>query len=322
MTTSKPTWAIVATVDEHPALLRAFVAWHLRLGASAVYLYFDRPDDPAASLFADMSGVKTVLCDQTYWDRHAKGRPVRHQIRQTRNANRAYRRAEADWLLHIDADEFLWPVRSVADHLADVYPWTDAAVVPVAERIYVEGQDRPHVFTGAFRRPEKGVATPDDITARGLTGHAIGKSFARVGKDLSLSIHRPQRKEPAIRIAPLHGLELLHFDGLTRLQWIYKLLRKADAFANGGGMTPSPHRQRQIDHVLGDPKTAFALHDNLKVTTAEQRRVLHEKGLLLDVCFDPSETMTGTGELLRPAELDAWILDREGDALGLLRALT
>ena len=46
-------------------------------------------------------------------------RPVKHQVRQTQNATFTYhRKAEVDWLAHIDVDEFLWPAEPLAPLLA------------------------------------------------------------------------------------------------------------------------------------------------------------------------------------------------------------
>jgi hypothetical protein len=304
-------WAVVATVDEPPALVQAFVAWHLSLGASEVILCFDRADDPAADLLSDVPKVTVVRCDAAHWARLGKRRPDKHQIRQVRNATDVYRRVTSDWLLHCDADEFLSPARPVAECLAQVYPWIDCAVVPVMERVFVAGGAAADVFGGMFRRPFSGkseaardiLGAGYDLTQRGLTGHAIGKAFTRVGRDLEVSIHRARADDADVRTETLQGLNLLQFDGLTRLHWVYKLLRKADAFAHHGGMVPSPHRQRQIDAVLADPAAAFELHDRLKVVASEE---LAQQNVLADVAFDPA-AMIGAKVDLSSEAFDAWL---------------
>jgi hypothetical protein len=120
MTLSEPTWAVVATVDEPPAVVQAFVAWHLSLGAAHGYLYFDRPDDPVQRAVVHLPQVSAVACDEANWLRIGKSRPRRHQVRQVANARDAYARADADWLVHIDADEFLWSQGPLTDHLYSV----------------------------------------------------------------------------------------------------------------------------------------------------------------------------------------------------------
>lgn len=292
MAKQQSTWAIVATVDEPPAVVQAFVAWHLALGADEVLLYFDRPEDPAAGLFDHIDAVSVTRCDDTYWAQGGAGRPDKHQLRQVHNATDAYGRMQSEWLLHADADEYLWAEGPVGDVLESVYPRTDCLIVPVAERIYIADDVAPTVFSGAFRRPSRKNrwdADLDALTMRGLTGHANGKAFSRRARDFEVSIHRPRApKGTELQRARAVELTLLHFDGLTPFNWIYKLLRKADAVANHNGMTPSPHRQAQINAVLADPGAVFALHDRLKRPDSEGLRA---KGLLFAPSFDPMEAL-------------------------------
>ncbi len=321
MAGTKQTWAVVATVDEHPDLVRTFVAWHLHLGASEVHLYFDRPDDPAAEMVRALPQVRVCLCDAAHWRRLGKRRPDKHQIRQLHNATDAYAKTRADWLLHCDADEYLWPALPVADHLAEVDQGVEAAVVPVAERCFVSDAGTKTVFDGVFRRPATGKSGKDVLTQRGLTGHAIGKTFTRAGRGCQISIHRPQREVPPVALAPLSGVALLHFDGLTALHWVYKLLRKADAFAHHNGMPPAPQRQRQIEAVLEDPMAGLALYHRLKVLTPAQAKALATQDLLLHVNFDPAaalQAIFGESDLLRPADSDRWLCQQKVDAFPVL----
>lgn len=186
MTLSKSTWAVVATVDEPSALVQAFVAWHLSRGAARVFLYCDRPDDPVQDAFAHLPQVTVVSCDGAHWSRIGKSRPHRHQVRQVRNARDAYERAEVDWLVHIDADKFLWSQTQIAEHLIAVSDATDCLVIPVAERVHLAGGENKSIFEGAFRRPfvasvtkGRAVLGPDySMTYRGLAGHAQGNFYA------------------------------------------------------------------------------------------------------------------------------------------------
>lgn len=293
-----PSWSVTATLDEPLALVQAFVAWHLALGAAEVVLYFDRPDDPAAAALQDMPQVRVIRCGPGHWAGRQGARPVKHQVRQVHNATLAYRECRTDWLLHCDADEFLWPQGPVAEALAAVHPQTDAAIIAVAERVYAAGSTPETIFDGAFRRPFAGSPAQGEavygasyaMTRRGMTGHAQGKVFARAGRGLELSIHRP-KPQPGVVLQPCAGAELLHFDGLTPLQWRFKLLRKAEHFARHGGMEPSPHRQRQIDAILGDPAAAGVVHDALKTVTAPRLAQLRRLGLLLTADFDPQPAL-------------------------------
>ncbi len=300
MSIDAPSWSVVATVDEPLVLVQAFVAWHLSEGAAEVILYFDRPDDPAAAVLEMVPQVRVIRCGADYWGARHGGRPAKHEVRQIHNATHAYLDCGADWLLHCDADEYLWPHVPIAAALAAVDPLADAAIVPVAERVYLPDTAGGSIFNGAFRRPFVGSAVAGAalfgngyaMTHRGLTGHAQGKAISRIGRGLKLSIHRP-RPHDALRMETLSGAELLHFDGLTRAQWIFKLLRKADHFAHRGGMEPSPHRQRQIDAIRANPDAASALHDKLKSVSGARVAALRANGLLLEANLDSGKALAG-----------------------------
>lgn len=321
MTKQQPTWAVVATVDEPPALVQAFVAWHLALGASEMMLYFDRPDDPAAALFGHLDAVTVTCCDSAHWNRLGNRRPDKHEIRQVRNATHAYGRMQSDWLLHADADEYLWTAGSVSAALDHACPWTDCLVVPVAERVFADDPPAQTIFAGAFRRPaRKGQQTDDELTLRGLTGHANGKAFTRRDRPVEVSIHRARGlKGGDLPTEAAQGLELLHFDGLTPLNWVYKLLRKADAVAYHNGMAASPHRQAQIDAVQADPGAALALHDRFKRPDFDRLRA---KGLLAEPSFDPAVALQqyfpGDDIDLSPQAIDDWLRQEKQDVLGVL----
>ncbi|MBQ2260877.1 MAG: glycosyltransferase family 2 protein [Loktanella sp.] len=292
MSIDAPSWAVVATVDEPLALVQAFVAWHLHLGAAQVMLYFDRPDDPAASALQTIANVQVIRCDGAHWQGR---RPAKHEVRQVHNATQAYRACTADWLLHCDADEYLWVPGGVSAALAAMTSAMDCAIVPVAERVYLPDMRALSIFDGAFRRPFTGDAKagqalfgPDyALTRGGLAGHAHGKAFTRTGRDLEISIHRPKAKH-ALETTLIAGVELLHFDGLTPQHWLRKLRLRAEMIAHHGGMAPSPHRQAQIDAILADPQGGMAVHDRVKRLTPDLARILTREGLLLHAPFDPA----------------------------------
>lgn len=287
-------WAVVATVDEPTPLVQAFVAWHLSQGATEVFLYCDRPDDPVLTMMGHLPQVRVTACDDRHWSSVGKSRPRRHQVRQVRNACHAYHQCQCDWLLHCDADEYLWAHCSMVSYLSRADQAVDALALPVAERVF--DQQRPQRFLdGHFRRPFMGRKVDGraifgqdyDLTNRGLTGHVQGKSFVRTGRDLLMSIHRPQpvgeNDDPVIKRAQPDAVELLHFDGLTPLHWTFKLMRMADALINRNGMPPAPHRRRQADALLARPGDAMALHDRLK---RPDQDLLRTRGLLQTPQFD------------------------------------
>ena len=327
-------WSVVATVDEPPALVQAFIAWHLSLGAAHIFLYCDRPDDPVQALVAGVPDVTVVPCDAEHWRRVGKSRPKRHQVRQVRNARDAYARAQTAWLLHIDADEFVWVDGAVKDRLAQVPSEADCLILPVAERVHLPDAPGQSVLEGAFRRPLKTGAKkgrrlfgPDyDLTYRGLTGHAQGKAFVRTDRPLNMSIHRPRPlssdEELVIARLPADAMELLHFDGLTATYWSYKLSRMAHALAKRDGMPPSPHRRRQADALLASDDRGAALYGRLKGADTAVQAVLQRHDLWLSPGFDPTAAlqMYFPDQVvdLRPEAVDRWLHREKGPVLGFL----
>lgn len=334
MTDTKPTWAIVATVDEPPALVQAFVAWHLALGADAIFIYCDKPDDPVQGMLAHLPQVTVVPCDKAHWLRVGKSRPHRHEVRQVRNARDAYARAGTDWVLHCDADEFLWAGIPVERTLIDASDQTDCVAVSVAERIHLEGAADDTIFAGVFRRPFREPAKRGRrifgpgfaLSYRGLTGHAQGKAFVRTQRPLKLSIHRPQParsdQDIALARADTADLELLHFEGLTPTFWIYKLARMAHALAKKDGMPPSPHRRKQADALIADPAGALALYRRLKQVDRASANLLKQHRLWCEVDFDPRPAIErcfpGDPVDLSPAAVDLWLTQKKSRILSFL----
>lgn len=330
---TKTTWSAVATVDEPPALVQAWVAWHLALGAKEVFVYFDRPDDPAADLIEGTPRVHVTRCDAAYWE--AKGRrPDPHQSRQLRNGTDAFHRTQAAWLLHLDADEYLWCESDLAQELSEQEVEVDFVRLRNVERIYRAGEAAPTIFGDAFRKPLKGqpergaeLFGPDFLmTSRGLTGHSVGKSITRVRGDRKIAIHKPRGQNKAETEALVRSFSssttLLHFDGLTPLNWIYKLLRKAHSISDEGGIAASPHRQKQLDAVVAkahDPATATDLHDRLKVVDETRMSELLWLGLTYEVPFDVTAALAEVFPRqdidLSPAAIDAWLWAQKGDLM-------
>lgn len=335
MMKDNPTWAVVATVDEPPALVQAFVAWYLSLGAEAIFLYCDKPDDPVQSLLAHLPRVTVVPCDDAHWLRVGKSRPRRHQVRQVRNARDAYARTAADWLLHCDADEYLWVGAPVAQTLAMVPDAADCLAVPVAERVHLSGDRGVTIFEGAFRRPFRGppargrrIFGPDyELTYRGLTGHSQGKAFVRAHRPVKLSIHRPRAtrtdQEVALARADIDVMELLHFDGLTQTSWTYKLARMVHALAKRDGMPPSAHRRKQADALIADPDNAPQIYDRLKRPGKDLIDLLKQRDLWTEPAFDPTKVMAqffpGKPIDLRPEIVDDWLHRKKAHVLKFLR---
>lgn len=296
-------WGIVTTAKEAPDLLLAFAAHHASIGASRIYLYLDDPDPGLARRLSAIPGVEVTLCDDTYWQLIRGKRPDAQEHRQIENAMDAYERTDVDWLIHIDADEFIDPRGDIATELGFVPDEFHFVELEMRERAYTPEHGPTTVFSGQFRVPLNrraralrtlyGEMAP--FTLRGLSGHCSGKSFVRTGKDnLIMGIHVPRvRKVGTERLMSLisHSATLLHFDGLTPAHWITKMARYGTNETYRSTDRLGEHRRVQLEYLTehgGDRRAVEQLHDLLKVISAADAIRLRALGCLEPSTVDPA----------------------------------
>ncbi|MEM7240322.1 MAG: glycosyltransferase family 2 protein, partial [Pseudomonadota bacterium] len=177
-------WAIATTCKDVPEVVLAFVAHHLEAGASEIFLFFDDPLDPSADLVDGLDRVRVFRCDAAHWTDLGTSRPRSHLRRQTMNADHALGLSGAEWIGHIDVDEFLWSAGTFGDVLDRRS--ADAVRVLPAERIFLSIPPRGGVvFEGGFklrmpnRRAREIFGPYGPVMFRGFQGHNIGKTFLR-----------------------------------------------------------------------------------------------------------------------------------------------
>jgi hypothetical protein len=309
------------TVCEPQILVQTNVLWHLAAGAQAVHVYFDDPHDPAMSMIGNIPGCHVVACDRAHWRARngGKGRPASQMRRQTLNANAAQSVVAADWLLHIDADEFIWQDDDLATELGMLTDGQTELNLPVFERVFFEGP-QSGLFGGAFR-------TTSDLTEdeaahafgpfahfmkRGQYSHGAGKSAVPVRQGLRLGVHNATvRGSERWKRAPRQvstTSRLLHFDGVTPLHWALKFLRYRLNPPDVQQTILQGHRAAQINWMLdqgdrlGDLQTA---HAKLFALTPRRRAKLAAFDLLREVPFDPATVLHGRCLDLSPDSFDA-----------------
>lgn len=223
-----PTWGVVTTVKAPEEHVLAFIAHHLSLGASCVWVYFDNPDDPAYQRVSTLAKVKAVRCTDWYWILRG-GRHVRITRRQISNCRDARRVSNLDWLCHIDVDEFLFAPEPIADILASVPADVLGLVMEPFEALH--DPDAPDdIFTSRhFRGPVHGThrslqpaifGESAPLLLKGTLGHGLGKSFSRAKvRGLVPGLHFPLLKGKAVRL-PFHpALRVLHFHAHDPVAW-------------------------------------------------------------------------------------------------------
>lgn len=300
----KPSWAVVATVDEPAALVVAFATHHLAQGASRVHLFLDQPDAEAQAMLAKLPGCEVTVCDDTYWAASEKRkRPLMHTARQIHNARRVYAHTDADWLLHCDADEYVRDGAAATQALAEA---PDAALymrLLVAERVYPDGVIGADIFSGAYRHAledysQTGPLVYGDMTGFfhfGLTGHKAGKVFTRTGIGAKVALHAPYGKLPH---QVIQTTRLLHFDGLTPLHFTLKLLRRAHEPPNSASNRHGAARSTQFLSLrgsVGDAALREALVTVLKTIDRDQITQLCALGCLDAAEFDPRPALVAAG---------------------------
>jgi hypothetical protein len=308
---NKPTWGVVATVNEPPALLAAFAAHYVSAGASQIHLFFDQPNPEAAALLARFPQVRITLCGTSHYRARWKcRRPVSHRRRQRLNATDAYGSAEADWLLHVDADELI-ETDHLADELAGLPQELDYLKLANTERVHLSADTPLTIFDGAARRTMDirqsqiaellGVESYE-YTKDGMSGHTMGKSMTRTGRKRRIGIHHPIGK------LELNGQDavatICHFDGLTPFHFALKLMRYAKGNFYDSENPIGEGRQMQIYHAR---ETGFAL-DRLKdlhrlVATVAAERVapLRQGGWIREIGKSP---LAAARQFFTEAELD------------------
>lgn len=291
----QPTWSIVATVDEPAPLVVAFVLHHLEAGADRVDLFLDAPNPEVTEALSGIAEARVTLCDDAYWAASARSRkPKLHPGRQIANANLAYGRAQTDWLLHIDCDEFVRDGRVLVEELAQTGSSRSFLRLAMAERAYT-GPQTEDLFEGVFRFPlddfaKVGPAIYGDLVPLlkdGITGHKAGKGLLRTGLGVKMGIHSPEVRQPQ-RTAK--AARLLHFDGLTRLHYVIKLLRRAHEPAVKTPPRHGPPRIAQFERLEAltkDPDAAARLVTGLKEVSADQLAELRSLNAVDERSFTP-----------------------------------
>jgi Glycosyl transferase family 2 len=222
-------WGLVATVKAPENKVLAFVAHHLSLGASRIWLYFDDPDDPAHAAVSGLRRVTATRCTDAYWA-SVGGRHERHQNRQARNARHAYERGSIDWLGHIDVDEFIHTSRPVADCLDAVAAKTIAIKLEpfeamhdpaLSDDIYTARQFRGALSPRHAALRAQVLGRYQDTLRDGMLSHTAGKVIFRTGvPNLSPRLHSVLLGGERLVTRTAHPeMRLLHFHAQDRKAW-------------------------------------------------------------------------------------------------------
>lgn len=294
-------WGLVATVKAPQDQVMAFVAHHLAIGARHIWIYLDDPDDPAFDTLSRIAEVTVTRCDTAHWARIGT-RPDRHQNRQSRNAQEAYRAAskgagkakgagKIGWLGHIDVDEFIFCDQPLLDHLDSLSE--DQVMMRLEPFEAMHDPDlRPDIFTGQYFR---GALTRDlpelretilgpyhQLIPDGLLSHRQGKALSRTGiNGLQPRLHGPFLKGfrlPGPQFQP--GVALLHFHAQDRARWQaalpFRLTRGAYQY----------HPAMQDHLSAASPDEVATFYATTQMLTPDKRAALRAAGRLVEADLD------------------------------------
>lgn len=228
------TWHVGAIMNEPQTEVLRFAAWYFEAGAHGMTLLFDNPEDPAADILEDHPNVTVVRCTADFWERLGFSPEARFPRRQNAAMTWLYRQCDEDWLLNVDADEFMHMPTGVDRFLNSIPNDIETVRVESAENLMTEGADDGYYRLPMEREAAKRVygdaARLFGPKRKGLVGHPQGKSFIRTGiEDISLRQHWAQSTgERQVREAFVEsrsGFALLHHVGdnydiwRSKLQW-------------------------------------------------------------------------------------------------------
>ena len=212
-------WGVASTILAPTHDILAFAAYHLAAGAHRLYIYLDAPNPEAFAQLDAHPKVRVITCDASYWKQRKRDRPETHQVRQTANATHAYnRRPEVDWLIHMDADEFLVADRPIAELLAErsahpvatrIRPMEQLSGTASAYKAFVpNGPDRARIIADIY-------PTYGQYLKGGFLSHLAGKVFVRTGlPSVHVRIHNVfqhgdmlpcEDRQPGIDLAHAHA---------------------------------------------------------------------------------------------------------------------
>ena len=295
------TWGLVATIlAPTPDILR-FAAYHLEQGAHRVYIYLDAELPDAFDILKAHPKIRVRTCDRAHWRRLGGKRPDKHQARQTMNATHAYnRRKEVDWLIHMDADEFLVPQAPISQVLENVAPDITSARVRPMELL----GGSHNLFKGFIPANGKRQALVQEIYPTfgthlkgGFLSHVAGKLFVRTGlSDITVKIHNTLQRDEILPNAPdLTQIDLAHCHAKSWEDWRATYVYRRDKGSYRAELKPATRPEqggmtlhelfRWIEQDQGEPGL-LAFYDEVIGDSPQMRARLTAHDLLKQADLD------------------------------------
>jgi hypothetical protein len=298
----------ITTCRENPEQVREFVNYYLNLGAAAMVIYFDDPQDPAMDLFREEPRVICRPCDDSHWLR-LLGRPPRtfteRQVKNIEDGTSILRERGVAWIATIDVDELLYAPVPVANILSNVDGRIDIVLAKPLEAIHHEDMREGLQFRSSWFREYTPELSPEqkavaerhmpgvtEFGTCGCLGHRDGKSFFRSTAHVeSYGPHLPRNKLKYLEKMTAADIALLHFDAITRETWERRWIARVTGV--DVRTTLKDHRRRQHDHITrvleAEGRAGLSrVFDEWHVYTPASVTALEQAGLLRKVTIPAS----------------------------------
>lgn len=253
--------AIVSTVRAPLKQLEMFVNYHLNIGVDQIILFFDDPDDKGFDIFSNYKHVRCIKCDSKYWFIKNKGkRPEGIFTRQVKNVNHAvkhYLKRGYEWVIHIDSDELLRPIkpiRNVLENMGNYDAIRFRIFEAVSENLSYETIYEPTLFRVMPDKKQRASAKKLGCKAAFFEGRYFRADIAskmaiRINPEIKLyKVHNAIKHKGELSVLNTNEIQLLHFDCVDFASWSEKWNRRLD------GSAPTPNlqnsRKAQLDMYI------------------------------------------------------------------------
>ncbi|MCK0148742.1 glycosyltransferase family 2 protein [Marivita sp. S6314] len=299
-------WGVVCTTNAPLLEVARFVAHHIDIGATHIYLFLDTPDPDVSGLLQGNPRVTVTTCDDQYWSGFGKARPEAHQLRQAFNATHALRQAKGvvDWLGHIDTDEFILSPKKLSTALKTVPDDSAAIRIFPAEALALPTEDAmPRHFKLSTTGPGIAKTAIHDVyptfgsyVRGGFLSHLAGKVFARPGLgDVRLAIHRARVKgQDVVNTSVLDNVHIGHLHAPDWTTFVSKLTFRQ---TKGSYRVKDGQEAKSVGRLLAylnDEEGEEGLRlffEEICLDTPDLRTRLKRHNLLLTPRFDPNTSL-------------------------------
>lgn len=258
-------FSVVSVVKEDEAVLRRFVGYYLSQGAERIVLFFDGVCPIEVSEWSPGS-VEIHNMDLAFKAQNETGDPKDLIATQEMVFTNIHEKNQADWLLVVDADEFVVvPDGKLSEALKDLDPKVEAIRFPVGEAVWGPDDDDSLEFGCThFRFPMGRIYARllsralygklSRLYRRGLLGHIGGKHAVRRGVSVDkVGCHHSWRGGRPIGIwtngagRQFSQSFVAHFDAISFVRWKEKWARRFNDEVRILGMGLG--RSRQVEEA-------------------------------------------------------------------------